>query len=77
MLRTTLLSVLCSCACAWGATYHVDIASPQASDANPGTAALPWKTIQKAANAARPGDTCLVQPGTYPERVTCRVARPP
>src|SRR3954465_8431169 len=53
-----------------GATYSVDNANPAASDANPGTEAQPWRTIQKAANTAVAGDTCLVKAGTYPERVT-------
>ena len=51
-------------------TYYVDRAHPQASDSNPGTEALPWKTIQHAANVAVAGDTVLVKAGTYPERVT-------
>lgn len=34
--------------------YHV---SPSGSDANAGTAAIPFRTIQRAANVAWPGDT--------------------
>jgi hypothetical protein len=34
------------------------------SDANPGTAALPWRSITKALNAAVPGNRVLVRAGT-------------
>jgi hypothetical protein len=39
-------------------------------DTNPGTALSPWQTIQKAANTILPGDSVIVGPGAYPERVT-------
>lgn len=39
------------------------------SDSNPGTAAKPFLTVQKAVNAARAGDQILVGPGEYPESV--------
>ena len=51
-------------------TYYVDRNHPQASDGNPGTESLPWRTIQKAANTVRAGDTVIVKPGTYNERIT-------
>jgi hypothetical protein len=35
------------------------------SDANPGTQALPWRSITKALNAAVPGNRVLVRAGTY------------
>jgi hypothetical protein len=47
-------------------TYYV---APTGNDSNPGTQALPWKTIQKAANTLAAGDTVIVAAGTYPERV--------
>lgn len=49
--------------------YHV---SPTGSDDNPGTAALPWRTLDHAAEAAAPGDTVAVHAGTYsaPGRIT-------
>lgn len=42
--------------------YHVAMAG---SDANPGTAALPWASIQYAADNALAGDSVVVLPGTY------------
>jgi hypothetical protein len=51
------------------ATYYVDQSNPAASDSNPGTAGLPWLTIGRAANTLQAGDTVIVKPGTYPERV--------
>lgn len=40
------------------------------SDASPGTKKAPCRTIQHAAEMARPGDTITVHEGTYRERVT-------
>jgi chitodextrinase len=50
-----------------GITYYVD--GTTGNDSNPGTQALPWKTIQKAANTMQAGDTVNVNAGTYNERV--------
>ncbi len=49
--------------------HYVNKNHPQASDSNPGTIDRPWKTIQHAADVARPGDTIIVYPGDYDERV--------
>src|SRR5207302_3201358 len=49
-----------------GSTLYV---SPTGNDANAGTQASPWKTIQKAANTLTAGQTAIVQAGTYNERV--------
>jgi hypothetical protein len=51
------------------ATYVVDQAAPGAADTNPGTEEKPFKTVQRAADAAQPGDTVYVMAGTYDERV--------
>jgi parallel beta-helix repeat protein len=39
--------------------------SPQGSDSAAATKGGPWRTLQQAANAARPGDTVIVHPGMY------------
>jgi len=44
--------------------------SPAGNDANAGTQASPWKTLQFAANQLVPGDTLVVRGGRYPETVT-------
>jgi hypothetical protein len=44
------------------ADYYV---SSTGSDSNPGTAAAPFSTIQRAANLVRPGDTVHVRAGAY------------
>jgi len=41
-------------------TYHVDQSHPQASDNNPGTTDLPFKTINHAAQLLQPGERVLV-----------------
>jgi hypothetical protein len=49
-------------------TYTVDASA--GNDAHPGTAALPFRSIAKAALVAvHPGDQVLVKPGVYPEPV--------
>jgi hypothetical protein len=40
------------------------------SDSNPGSAALPFLTVQKGVNTAQAGDTVLVGAGNYSENVT-------
>lgn len=46
------------------------------SDANPGTATLPWKTFYKAAQTAVAGDMVLFADGTYNETQTTVVKNP-
>ena len=50
-----------------GAELHVAV---DGDDRNPGTPALPVRTIQHAADLARPGDTVTVHRGVYRERVS-------
>ena len=54
-----------------GTTYVVDQRHPRASDAGPGTARRPWRTISRAARrgALRPGDAVVVREGVYREAV--------
>ena len=52
-----------------GATYYV---ATTGNDANSGTQSQPWRTINRSVNAsspAGPGDTILIQPGSYTELV--------
>src|SRR5208282_2262319 len=48
-----------------GTTYYV---ATNGDDKNPGTSALPLKTIARAADLVNPGDTVLVRNGVYAER---------
>ena len=50
-------------------TYYV---ATDGSDENPGSKAGPLRTIQKAAGAARAGDTIIVRDGIYRENVVLR-----
>ena len=49
-----------------GRVFHVAVSG---SDANPGSLALPWRTIRKAADAMVAGDTVYIRDGIYRERV--------
>jgi hypothetical protein len=51
------------------ATYVVDQAAPGAADTNSGTEEQPFNTVQRAADAAKPGDVIYVMAGKYNERV--------
>ena len=52
--------------------YYV---STRGDDANTGTdAALPWRHVQKACDAATPGSTVNVLPGRYNEKLIMNVS---
>lgn len=53
---------------AYAKVYHV-AQSVEAKDTNPGTREFPFRTINKAAGLVTPGDTVLVYPGVYRERI--------
>jgi hypothetical protein len=50
-------------------TYHVNASQPGASDENPGTAARPFVTLNRAAQVLQPGERVIVGPGIYRERI--------
>ncbi|MGO9112404.1 MAG: DUF1565 domain-containing protein [Thermoguttaceae bacterium] len=54
------------------AVYVVDATAPGAADANPGSEEQPLKTVQHAADVAKPGDTIYVMAGRYNERIKVR-----
>ena len=49
-----------------GGERHV---APQGNDSAEGSAAAPWRTIRHACDQAKPGDTIVVAPGIYAEKV--------
>ncbi len=58
-----------------GCTRYV---APYGNDANDGRSPTsPWRTLQKAANSARPGDVVCARGGIYRERVTINVSGAP
>jgi len=65
MLRPALL-FCASCLSVTAATIHVNVKGDGQGD---GSAAKPFRTIQQAAEQAQPGDTVLVAPGIYRERI--------
>ena len=48
--------------------------STSGNNANPGTQALPWRTIQYACNTAVPGSTVYIMAGTYHEQISTNVS---
>jgi hypothetical protein len=50
-------------------TYYVDNRNPRAADSNPGTQALPFLTINKAAQMLQPGERVVIMRGVYRERI--------
>lgn len=49
--------------------WHVDAVHPALAGEGDGSAEAPFRRIAQAAEAAQPGDTVLVHPGVYRERV--------
>ena len=72
-MKSSLIVLLSISAClilsttASGGTFYV---SPSGMDSNPGAQSQPWLTLQHAVDAIQPGDTILVESGTY---VGCRI----
>jgi predicted GH43/DUF377 family glycosyl hydrolase len=66
MKRTLTALLLVPLAALQAAEFYV---ATQGADTQPGTLEQPFKTILKAASAARPGDTIFIRAGTYRETV--------
>ncbi|HYR90296.1 MAG TPA: right-handed parallel beta-helix repeat-containing protein [Terriglobia bacterium] len=66
------LTITANAAPTAGTVYYVNVAT--GNDANGGTSTAPWRTIQKAANTLRPGETVTVSGGTYNERVLVSIS---
>ncbi len=66
-----LLAILVGLGRASGADFYV---SPSGDDANPGTSASPWRTVQKAAATVSPGSRVFLRSGVYRERVEVQVS---
>jgi hypothetical protein len=67
-LATTLGVIFAITASSWAATYYVDVAT--GNDTNAGTSRnAPLKTIQRGTDKTAYGDKCIVLPGSYNERV--------
>src|ERR1700674_1072763 len=69
MSRVSFLVALSASICS-AATFYV---SPQGNGGHAGTAQQPWATLQHAVDTIAPGDTILVQTGTY---AGCRIGLP-
>ena len=61
-MRTLLAALLLVPSLASASTWYV---APTGKDTNAGTDALPFLTLQKAANSVKPGDTVIARAGTY------------
>jgi Right handed beta helix region/Protein of unknown function (DUF1565) len=57
------------CVTRFSNTYFVAQHHKSASDSNPGSEQMPFRSIQKAANTAKPGDRILIDEGIYRELV--------
>jgi hypothetical protein len=60
-----ILFTVASPAIAQASDYYVDTNNGSASDSNPGTSSMPWKTITKANQTLVAGDTLFIKAGTY------------
>ncbi len=61
------LAILLLSFTAFGADYYV---SSDGNDSNPGSLQASFKTIQKALDTTKPGDTVYIRGGTYKEKLT-------
>lgn len=63
-MRCLILFLLAASGLTSGAEARLYV-SPSGDDTNPGTAEKPWRSLQKAAEAVKPGDTVMVGDGVY------------
>lgn len=76
-VRLFVRAMACAVVIEWAlpaAILVVDQAAPGSSDANAGTEDNPFRTIQRAAEIAGPGDTIIVMEGRYVERVKVKTS---
>ena len=69
-IQTTLITAITFvliCSTSWASTYYINGAN--GNDANPGSPSAPWKTIGKANNTLKAGDTVYIKKGTYKETI--------
>lgn len=69
-LRLILMSLASGLLMAGAVSANTFYVATTGFDTNPGSQALPWRTIQHAVNTIAPGDTIIVQPGSY---AGCRI----
>jgi len=74
MLIGYTILVLVWSASAQARSFYVSI---DGADTNPGTHARPFRTIQRAAETMKAGDTCIVRAGTYRETVQLKASGEP
>jgi len=68
-LLTTLMFLTIMAPATLAETCYV---SPKGDDSNRGTKTRPFRTIRKAADTMKPGDTCRIRGGTYREAVVLK-----
>ncbi|HJZ04796.1 MAG TPA: right-handed parallel beta-helix repeat-containing protein, partial [Patescibacteria group bacterium] len=61
----TLAIIICFSGSAIANSYYVATPASGGDDSNPGTSTQPWATLQHAVDTIFPGDTILVETGTY------------
>ena len=67
MKNIVLLTALAACALSANASEY--FVATNGCDGADGSAARPWRTIQRAADVAKAGDTVTIRGGTYREWV--------
>ena len=64
-IQMKTFSILAAALCCAGANAAEYFVATDGCDAADGSAAKPWRTIQRAADAAQAGDTVTIRGGTY------------